>query len=43
MGREWGGESMSQPLLVRQQGPVAIFSINDAAMNRMSLEFMDQL
>ncbi len=34
---------MSQPLLVRQQGPVAILSINDVPMNRMSLEFMDQL
>lgn len=34
---------MSSPLLVRQEGPVAILSINDAPMNRMSLEFMDEL
>lgn len=34
---------MNEPLLVRRQGAVAILSINDAPMNRMSLEFMDDL
>ncbi len=31
------------PLLVEQDGAVTIISINDAPLNRMSLEFMDKL
>ena len=34
---------MKDPLLVDQDGPVAILSINDAPFNRMSFEFMDAL
>lgn len=34
---------MTDPLIIRQDGAVAILSINDAPYNRMSLEFMDSL
>lgn len=36
-------EGTKAPLLVTKEGPVTILSINDAPINRMSLEFMDEL
>lgn len=34
---------MPEPLLLERDGPVAIISINDAPLNRMSVEFIDTL
>ena len=34
---------MTEPLLLKRRGAVAIISINDAPYNRMTLEFMDEL
>lgn len=34
---------MSQPLLFKQEGAVAVISVNDAPFNRMTLAFVDQL
>ena len=34
---------MSDPLLLSRDGAVAIVSVNDAPMNRMTLDFVDQL
>ena len=34
---------MSEPLLVRREGAVAVLSNNDAPLNRMSLDYMDRL
>lgn len=34
---------MTQPLLFRQDGAVAVISVNDAPLNRMTLAFVDQL
>ncbi len=35
--------SADQPLLLERRNAVAIISINDPPINRMTLEFMDQL
>ncbi|MEP4148422.1 MAG: enoyl-CoA hydratase/isomerase family protein [Halioglobus sp.] len=34
---------MSQPLLFKQEGAVAVISVNDAPLNRMTLDFVNQL
>ena len=34
---------MTDPIIATTDGPIKILSINDAPINRMSLEFMDAL
>ena len=36
-------EETKSPLLVNKEGPVTVLSLNDDPLNRMSLEFMDEL
>ena len=34
---------MSEPFLLERQGAVAIISINDAPLNRMTVDYIDEL